>query len=68
MIYLIFLWPVLTLSELGTHAAIRFVRWQAAVQVDLSERADDAAFVAECLDGRLTGLDRLGARFPEASQ
>ncbi len=59
------LWPVLTLSELGTAEAVRFVRWQEAVQKDLSEKAEQR-FIAECLDGRLTSLDRLAAQVPEA--
>jgi hypothetical protein len=59
------LWPVLALSELGTAGRRRFVRWQKAVQDDLTGMAE-ADFIAECLDGRLTSLDRLAARFPEA--
>jgi hypothetical protein len=59
------LWPVLVLSEYGTHGAQRFVRWQKDVQVDLSGQAE-ARFLAECLDGRLTGLDRLAGQVPEA--
>lgn len=59
------LWPVLTLSELGTSEAVRFVRWQKAVQDELSRQAEPQ-FVAECLDGRLTGLDRLFAEVPAA--
>ena len=59
------LWPVLTLSELGTREAVRFVRWQKAVLTDLAGHAD-ASFLAECLDGRLTSLDRLVAQVPIA--
>jgi len=59
------LWPVLALSELGTAEAVRFVRWQEVVQTDLSGKAD-RRFLAECLDGRLTSLDRLAAQVPEA--
>jgi len=59
------LWPVLTLSELGTHEAVRFVRWQEAVQTDLAGQAEPS-FLAECLDGRLTGLDRLVSQVPAA--
>lgn len=59
------LWPVLTLSELGTSDAVRFARWQKAVQEDLSTGAE-SSFLAECLDGRLTGLDRLATQIPEA--
>ena len=60
------LWPLLVLSELGTAEGVRFVRWQKAVQGDLAGKAD-ARFIAECLDGRLTSLDRLAARLPEAA-
>lgn len=60
------LWPVLVLSEVGTAEGIRFVRWQKAVQGDLAGKAD-ARFIAECLDGTLTSLDRLAARLPEAA-
>jgi len=59
------LWPVLTLSELGTAEAIRFIRWQKAVQEDLSGEAE-SRFIAECLDGRLTSLDQLAAQVPGA--
>jgi hypothetical protein len=59
------LWPVLLLSERGTHGAQLFVRWQAAVQQDLGDEAEPQ-FVADCLDGRLTGLDTLAARIPVA--
>ncbi|WP_194243980.1 DUF5677 domain-containing protein [Nonomuraea phyllanthi] len=56
---------MLTLSELGTSEAVRFVRWQKAVQEDLSGRAEPR-FIAEYLDGRLTSLDRLAAQIPDA--
>jgi hypothetical protein len=59
------LWPVLTLAELGTHEAVRFVRWQQAVQTDLAGQAEPN-FLAECLDGRLTSLDRLVSAIPAA--
>lgn len=59
------LWPVLVLSELGTTAAIRFVRWQKAVQEDLFGEAEPR-FIAECLDGRLSSLDMLVAQVPRA--
>jgi hypothetical protein len=59
------LWPVLTLSELGTAQAVRFVRWQKAVQHDLLGKAEPR-LIGECLDGRLTSLDRLAAQVPEA--
>jgi hypothetical protein len=60
------LWPVLTLCELGTAAAVRFVRWQTALQEDLSGLAEPR-FIAECLDGRLTSLERLATQVPEAT-
>lgn len=59
------LWPVLTLSELGTTEVIRFIRWQKAVQVDLAGQAEPR-FIAECLDGRFTSLDRLVTQVPSA--
>lgn len=59
------LWPVLVLSDLGTSAGVRFVRWQKAVQDDLAGKAE-VTLVAECLDGRLTSLDRLVAWVPDA--
>ena len=59
------LWPILALSELGTAEAVRFVRWQKAVQEDLSGKVEPR-FIAECLDGRLTSLDRLATQVPEA--
>lgn len=59
------LWPVLVLSELGTAEGHRFLRWQKAVQADLAGNAEPV-FIAECLDGRLTSLDLLAARIPEA--
>lgn len=61
------LWPVLTLSELGTAEAVRFVRWQKAVQKDLSGKAEPR-LIAECLDGRLTSLDRLALHVPDAKE
>jgi hypothetical protein len=59
------LWPVLTLAELGTSGAIKFARWQAAVQRDLAGQAEPR-FLADSLDGRLTRLDRLVEQIPEA--
>lgn len=52
------LWPVLLLAHRGTAAARDFIRWQAAVQGDFRDAAEPSA-LAECLDGRLTNLDRL---------
>lgn len=59
------LWPLLALAKFGTEGVRRFVRWQQAVQEDLSGLAEPG-FIAECLDGRLTGLDRLSNQVPEA--
>lgn len=59
------LWPALALSELGDSAVRRFVDWQRIVLADLEGLAD-AGFLAECLDGRLTGLERLGTTVPAA--
>jgi len=60
------LWPVLVLSELGTaEGRHRFLRWQKAVQADLAGNAEPV-FIAECLDGRLTSLERLAIQIPEA--
>ncbi|OBB96797.1 hypothetical protein A5779_15925 [Mycolicibacterium peregrinum] len=59
------LWPVLVLSERGTDQAVRFVRWQRRVMDEL-EGSVERAFLAECLDGRLSGLQRLSVRNPGA--
>jgi hypothetical protein len=59
------LWPVLVLSELGSDQAVRFVRWQGRVLTDVDGSAEPV-FLADCLDGRLSGLQRLSARVPEA--
>lgn len=59
------LWPALLLAHRGTDAAGSLVRWQAAVQGDLRGVAEPK-FLAECLDGRLTGLQRLAALHPAA--
>lgn len=61
------LWPVLYLEHRDrTHAAVDFVRWQQDVINDLADLCDDRPFLADCLDGRLTGLDRLVERVPDA--
>src|SRR5207248_5847006 len=59
--------PLLPLSTLFPYTTLfrSFVRWQAAVQGDLLGVAEPK-FLAECLDGRLTGLDRLVALHPVA--
>lgn len=59
------LWPALLLALRDTGAARGFVRWQGAVQGDL-KGAVEPKVLAECLDGRLTGLDRLLGVCPEA--
>lgn len=61
------LWPVLVLSELGTAGAKRFTTWQKQVQGDL-KGLGDLGEIAECLDGRLTSLDRLKATVPGSEE
>lgn len=56
-------WPVLVLSLHGTEAARDFVRWQGAVQDDLRRDVEPQVLANE-LDGRLTGLQRLAASHP----
>ncbi|WP_448071309.1 DUF5677 domain-containing protein [Georgenia yuyongxinii] len=64
------LWPALYLAHKDTtNAAHDFVRWQEDVLADLDtlgEPIEDRHFLSECLDGRLTGLDRLAERVPAA--
>jgi hypothetical protein len=64
------LWPALYLAHKDTtNAAHDFVRWQEDVLADLNalgEPIEDRQFLSECLNGRLTGLDRLAERLPEA--
>ncbi|MCC5675453.1 hypothetical protein JNE43_11675 [Kocuria rhizophila] len=62
-----FLWPILLLELEGNEAARRFIAWQRDVQQDVVDLAE-ARFVAECLDGRLTSLERLTDRVPTAKQ
>lgn len=59
------IWPALVLAELGTSDAVRFVRWQDDVLRDLAGNVEPG-FAADCLDGRLTGLDRLAGQLPGA--
>ena len=59
------LWPALVLAELGKEGFRWFVPWQKKVQDGLAHLGE-AAWVAERLDGRLTNLASLVARFPEA--
>lgn len=68
------LWPALFLAEQGSSTAgIQFVRFQKAVLDDVVDLTDQAGKVievdtvlTECLDGSLTGLDRLVDRVPSA--
>lgn len=53
------LWPALVLAEQGDLAADSFARWQSDVITALDGTVDKR-LLAECLDGRLTGLERLG--------
>jgi hypothetical protein len=55
------IWPALVLALRGENAAAAFARWQSLVQTDL-RRDVEAKELAECLDGRLTGLERLATR------
>ena len=57
------LWPVLALAEHGSSGAIKFVRWQEAVQRDLAGMVEPQV-LADGLDGRFTSLDRLLERCP----
>lgn len=61
------IWPVLALAEYGSQGALKFVRWQQAVQRDLADLAQPQQ-LAEGLDGRLTSLDRLVQEVPSAEQ
>ena len=58
-------WPILYLAENGTSGAIKFVRWQEAVQHDLAGLVEPRPLAAG-LDGRLTSLDRLVGWVPAA--
>ncbi len=60
------LWPALAFAENGNATARQFVEWQGAVQASLAH-VNDPAWVAEMLDGRLTHLEKLAERVPEAS-
>ncbi|WP_375479179.1 DUF5677 domain-containing protein [uncultured Jatrophihabitans sp.] len=59
------IWPALVLAERNTTDAVRFMRWQQDVLNDLADSIEPQ-FVADCLDGRLTSLDRLAARDSQA--
>lgn len=61
------LWPALFLAETGsTTAAVQFVRFQKGVLDDLRDLVEPDAHLTDCLDGSLTGLDRLVEREPSA--
>jgi hypothetical protein len=60
-------WPILVLSSRGTEAVREFVRWQGAVQGDLRGEVEPQA-LADGLDGRLTGLQRLAELHPAAPE
>ncbi|WP_283559910.1 hypothetical protein [Paenarthrobacter sp. PH39-S1] len=60
------LWPALVLAEQGDHSFRQFVKWQKAVQEGLAHHGE-VAWVAEALDGRLSHLAALAAKFPDAS-
>lgn len=60
------LWPALVMEEQGIDSFRQFVQWQKAVQEGLAHHGE-VAWVAEALDGRLSQLDSLAARFPDSS-
>lgn len=59
------IWPALLLTHRNTDAAQDFVRWQAAVLHDVQGEVEPT-LLADCLDGRLTSLDRLAGVWPGA--
>jgi hypothetical protein len=56
---------LLVLADSGNNSFRQFVRWQKAVQGRLAHHGD-AVWVAEALDGRLSHLAALAARYSEA--
>ncbi|WP_298891179.1 DUF5677 domain-containing protein [uncultured Serinicoccus sp.] len=61
------LWPALFLAEKGSsRVAVQFVRFQKDVLDDLRDLIERDAQLTDCLDGSLTGLDRLVEREPSA--
>lgn len=60
------LWPALVMEELGNDSYRRFLEWQKGVQDALAHHGE-AEWVAEMLDGRLSQLDVLAGRFPDAA-
>lgn len=61
------LWPALVLAEQGDDSFRQFVKWQRAVQEGLAHHGE-VVWVAEALDGRLSHLAALDAKFPDASE
>lgn len=61
------LWPALVLAEQGDDSFRLFVKWQKAVQEGLAHHGA-IEWVAEALDGRLSHLAALSAKFPEAAE
>lgn len=59
------LWPVLVMEELGNDSYRLLVGWQKRVQDALAHH-DDVEWIAETLDGRLSQLEVLAGRFPDA--
>lgn len=59
------LWPALILADHGEDGIRDMIRWQKAVQDRLSRHGEDE-WIAERLDGRLTSLEDLAKRFPDA--
>lgn len=59
------LWPALILASRGEDGIRDLIHWQKAVQERLSRHGENG-WVAERLDGRLTSLDDLTEKFPDA--
>lgn len=60
------LWPILELDARGERSFRQYVEWMKDVHADLQGQADPL-FLADCLDGRLTGLERLADEVPSAA-
>lgn len=60
------LWPALVLVDRGEDGILEMVRWQKAVQDCLAGHGE-SEWIAERLDGRLTSLEDLAKRFPDAA-
>ena len=61
------IWPALVMADAATASVREFVRWQRAVQASIRDGVEAEA-MASCLDGRLTGLDRLAELHPQAAE